>query len=820
MVLTQPGSESMGMFDDLIPSKTTGGMFDDLIPSTAGASRVDFDRPIADVRADIAKIPEGAQRDAAMKSWADAYVAKERKSGNAQDLGRLAINPQRVGDFVRNVAKGTIVGSFADELNAGTSAALHAITGGAAGAPYDESVAYQRATDRALQKEAPVQSAVEQIGGAFASGAPIAKAVMGPAKTVLGQAIRGAGVGGTAGYVAGFGEGEGDAQARHDYATSGEGKLLGMPPALMGLLAGATIPPAISGFSALGRKAAEVASPTAARVAANVRELPRRLGISASADGAIPETAGGRAAAEQIIANQLSRAGISADQIRAELDKLGDATRFHTSGRAQDATALVDLDPSLQRLAGSVARSSPEGGNVAKTFIEARQTGVTPPAASAAGIAETSGLPTRPMLAKPLTAEQSKRVLGTDFRAGSGNVVPMGQGERVQDALKRAFRLEDAKWHGHGGNALRTDQELLRLAKEEAQALYGATYQAGRGVDLRPVLQDTLRGWADRLKSEPQPVAREIQRVMRLFFTRDGELVSDIERFDKAKQFADGVIEKFFESPIGRNRYVGGVLNELKNDLLKAVDGITTKELGSKYATARGAFGSRMEARDALQMGRDAFKQDSDIGVDAFRSLTSDGQQKLFRLGLLSGYEKAAAHMKRGADKTQIFDNPRIQELLAEVIPRSRSGSAEFADRPERFGAFVGAEKRMIDTRNVVQGNSATAQRLRDDEAFGVMTKLSETVERFKSSASVTMLGVRAVEQMLDKMFGMRADTAASIARMLFTANPQQRLQVLAGIERRLGRNRFEQFTRLLEEYQRTVAVAGARQGAMPETTE
>jgi hypothetical protein len=170
-------------------------MFDDLIPH-----QVDFNRPIADVRADIAKIPEGPQRDKAMKAWADAYVAKERApnpdiptervtGSDGKTYEAVPAKAMPLNDVVRNVARGTLIGSFADELEAATEGFAHTITGGRIGAPYEENVAYQRALDRALDKEPG--STATQFVGALASGAPIAKAVLGTGKTLPGKVWRG-----------------------------------------------------------------------------------------------------------------------------------------------------------------------------------------------------------------------------------------------------------------------------------------------------------------------------------------------------------------------------------------------------------------------------------------------------------------------------------------------------------------------------------------------------------------------------------------------------------------------------------------------------
>ncbi len=804
----------MGMFDDLIPSaaaKAGGGMFDDLIPSG-----IDFSRPVKEVRAEIAKLPE-SQRKAALDQWADAYVAEERKGVKRMDIPGV-VNPQRLPDVVRNFAKGTIVGSFADELNAATNAGLHNITGGAFGAPYDESVAYQRAVDRALKNESPVGSTVTQVAGGLASGGPVAKAVFNRVKSVPGRMAAGGGFGTAYSYLSGAGEAEGDLEQRHE---------AGVDAAPTGLAVGSVLPPAISGGAKVAGMVSDAVSPTIARVGAWAQDIPRRIGMPASADGAMPGTRGSNAAAEQVIANQLHRAGISPDDLRAEIARIDEAGRFHTSGHAQDATALVDLDPSLQRLAGSAARQSPEAANTAKTFMEARQTGLTPVGKEPVQVAQT-GLPTRPRLAKPITGGQAEETLGSRFNTQENDIVPMGQGERIEDALKRSLLIKDTAHHGHASSASRTSQQISEAAKAEAKPAYEAAYRAGDNVDIRPAIVPVLTQWlkGDRLANEAEPVRALVARVAGLFAPK-GNVVSTVEKFDRTKQFIDGKIDRLFESLEGRNRYVGGLLNEFKNDLLRAMDAIKANNLGALYKEARGNWGSHAEARKAIELGQSVWKADSEVGIDAYRAMQEAGLEKLFRLGMLEGYRTAARTAKRGADKTALFDNPRIDALLAEVIPRTETSTgrvkmvggapAEFSNRPERFGRFIDNEKRMAETPRVVQGGSPTQRNIKDDEAYNIMNKFSETIEQFRSSASVAMLGVRAAEQLLSKLFGMRADTAQSIARMLFNADPIVRARVLNAVEARYGRDRLDQFTRLMEEYQRSVSAATSRQAAMPE---
>lgn len=818
----------MGAFDDLIPQTAGaaqkapiaagGGMFDDLIPKEQegpGLAVLDFNRPIADVRADIAKIPEGKARDTALNAWADAYVAKERAAVKANDAptGRLAINPGRIADTVRNVARGApFVGSFADELDAGTNAILHQITGGRVGAPYDESVAYQRALDRALSKESPVQSTVEQLAGGFAGGGPIAKGVIAGGKNVVDKALRGATVGGTYGYVSGVGNAEGDLAQRHDAALSGEGHLFGVSPAAAGVVIGGALPPVAGSLAWSGSKLSDIAGPTIARYVAEAKALPRRIGFPASADGAMPETAGGNAAAQQIIANQAVRAGLKPQDLPKFFEEADTARRLNSNSFAQNALAPVDIDPAFARLAASAGRASPEAAGYQANFNQTRQTGVTP----SGQLPPSAGLAHRPMLAAPMKGRDTQREFGSRFDTQENEVVPMGQGERVGDALRRSFLLEDAGHHGHGSNAYRTGQMLERQLKTEADKLYPKAWKEADDFDLLKPFEE-LRLMQNEI-NDPG-VRSALNRVMRLFTNATGNgaplgSASELRRFDLAKQRLDGLIDHYR----GKDTFLYRTLSKFKNDVLDAVHGgdRMSPTINKAYGEARGFYSTQKEAIDALEVGRSLFRGDADASIDAFRALETHGLQKLARLGYWSEYQKAAKNLPRGSDATKLFDNARSQEILAEMIPRSQSKSDVFHRRPEQFGKYIGNEKRMVTTSRIEQGGSPTQRNIKDDEAFDMMGKLSGAWDRIRSSGSVVGLSINAAEAMLNKLFGMRADTAASIARQLHTADPNMRRQVIEGVMARMGPSRFEHFTRLMQEHQKSLTAAGASQSATP----
>lgn len=781
----------------------TGNFFDQFDGSAPGQAvrpgdpppqnfDIDWSKPIPEVRAAIARLPT-EQRQAALRQWADAYVANEREG--RRNRGGVYGDLNAGSDAIRNVSRGTLVGSWLDEANALTQDVAHRVSGGRVAAPYAEAIEYERAQDRAIDKELGLGATATQVVGGLASGGP----VIAGAKTLAGRVGRGSLMGALHGYVYGSGNAEGDLSERN------EAGLQALP---IGVALGGAIPVGIAGAGRVAGAVGDAVSPTLARWGTDIRGTARRWGINASADGAEPAAApGARAAAEQVIANQLLRSNRSAHDLRTMLNEADEAARFHDPGRAQNVLAPVDLDPGLARLAGSAARQNTEAADMASTFMRARQTGQTP---AGRPLEVDAGLPHRPALARPLTGAQAEKKFGTRFGTPEDDLVPMGQFERMRDALKRAMRIEDAGHHGHGVNAYRTEQAILAAAKKEADELYTVAYRAGQNVSIAPEIEGVIKRWALRATDEPRPVAAQITRAIRLFQSGQGSVVNNLERFDKAKQFLDGEIEKLFTSLEGRNRYLGGILTVFKNEMLEAVDKLPN--VGSAYSAARGAFGSRMEMRDALELGRAVFRENSDIAADQFRALTK-GQQNLFRLGLLDSFEQHMGRQKRTADVTQVFESPRIQGILEEIIERSKGKGDVFHHRPERFGRFVQNEQSMVSTRNVVTGGSQTQRNKIDDQSFDT---LNSVVEQFRASPSIINIGLKFAETALNKLFGMRADTAASIARQLFTADPVARMTVLRNIEARMGPTRMAVFNQAMRQVAEEFATPiGTRQAVM-----
>ena len=744
----------------------------------AGAMAVqylDYGRPQPDVRADIAKL-DAKFRKAALAKWADTTVEREAAAGGVA---------KGVDDTVRTIARGTFLGSFADEANAATNAALNAVTGGRVGAPYDETLAYQRAKDKALDASSPVLSTAGQVAGALAGGGaamkaggsalerllgvavggPLAK--MAPAATLPGRMAQGVAAGATYGAAHGAGSAEGDLDQRLQNA---------LKESAIGGAVGGVATPLVEGAAAVVGKGADLLGPTIAKAGQGLENLRDRFALKASASS--PRQTGSEAAADRMIADQLQRAGVTPGQLQNRLAEMEDAVSFGAQGRAQNVLAPADLDPSLARLAGSVMRQQPEAGGVATGFQLTRQTGRT----NALPMPEIPGLPSRAAM--------------TEAAPGA---VPMGQYERVRDALRRALIVDVP-----GGTpstirtAHQTEQAIVTRARQEARQLYDAAYRAGQGVDLAGTVEPIIQRWTARMADEPAPVAAAIRRATRMFTAQSGP-VGNIQRIDKAKQFLDGQIEQLMESPVGRNRYLGGVLTEFKNEILSAVDAVPN--VGSAYRAARNAYADNMTMRDALRAGREAFRENSEVGVDQYRALATDGERRLFRLGLSDSFEQQIGRNKRTADITQVFENPRIEQMLQEIIPAGNQNMG--AGNAQKFGRYLQGEKSMISTRDATLGNSKTAERMADDRALEELQALTSQIATRPSATGVVM---SAVEASLNRLFGIGADTASAVAHRLFTADPRERAMLLSRLEGLVGPSRMQRFTEALREQQALVA--------------
>jgi hypothetical protein len=493
----------------------------------------------------------------------------------------------------------------------------------------------------------------------------------------------------------------------------------------------------------------------------------------------------------------------------------GRAGKFWSSGQAQNVTALGDLTPGLRRLASALARKYPEAARIQSDFITARQTGQVPRGASAAELAQR-GLPTRERFADPITGAQAEAQFGTTFGAGKKNPLPAGQGERLGDALERVYLLKDKRHHDIARSGVRTVEGIVKRAEEQARDSYAKAYAAHAGMSLRRTVSDVFSRHLARASLQESTATEAYLLKARKLFLRPQRSI-DLRQFDQVKRELDGMIRDDLAKP----KYVhrGGVLAALQRDLLDAVDS-ATGGLASPYKAARDLFSSEMALTDAYLLGRASLGDKAvrlrrtgpgqqitgtEITADTFNALETAGEQMLFRIGLMDAIRARPQTISVARSNLEIFDSPRVSQLIRVTVPRGKTKSGTYSDRHLRFGDYVEAERAMIETRDQVKGNSLTAQRIQDDLALGgleTVQAMQTFTDMWRGSSGLLNFGMKLLEWIVDRSFGIGNDRAAALSRMLFTANPAEQEAILGRLAAMHPAGRMARFNELMRRAQ------------------
>jgi len=613
------------------------------------------------------------------------------------------------------------------------------------GEEYSAALADERAKQAAFSRQNPGPSTAASIGGAFLTpGVGLATGMMRAAPSVLGRVGQAMKIGGGFGAAAGAGSAE-------------EGDRL--QGALTGGAIGAGVAPA---FPLVG-----------SMVNAGVRGVGNAVRGTNIATGRGP--AGAEAGADAAMNAKLASVGKTPADLRQAFDANQALGRFNSNSQIVPPSALTEMQPAFRRLGGSVVRSSDKGRQDAETFYRARQTGETPEGRTSDEMLSRYGLRTRNPLEPPQPRSKSDK-----------NPFAAGQHERIGEASKRGMRLYDSEHHGHGPNAYRTEQQLIEAGRAEAKKLFPEAYAP---ANARPFdLTDPFKALDERIALRSGRHAVVLGRARKLFLDpKTGKPLGEaghLERFQSAKeQLDDAIDETISKTP------------KLAHDLREFRRGVVAKakETNPKYAEANSAFSTNMQSREAMDLGRRALRENSDVTVDHFDALDR-GDQKLFREGFLETLYGKGLDKPRSHDVTRVFETQRVQDLLRRIVERSESKGDVFYNRPERLGAYVGAEKSMAESQRAILGGSPTADKLADDAAFSRQT-LKSLFQDFRGSPTAANLVMEAAVVGFTKIFGYREDVAMVLARRLFNASPEQIDKIIARLEAVWGKDKVSRLT-------------------------
>lgn len=679
--------------------------------------------------------------------------------------------PQPVGDEVRAEAKARVqqekeagldhmprfaeglpfIGGLLDEATGLIQSGLHTVSGGRIGEPYEMGLELERERSRRADEENPAMAATGKIAAGLTGLVPVARGgdailsagaraiTRNPTATVapLQSMIRPAEtVGGNIvkGVTTGAGIGAVEGFTRGEGDAGNRLEAAG-DTAKVGAGLGFAFPLIAAGASRAYGAAADLVEPTITRW-----------------------RSGPDAAAESILARKMARESISPQDRLRDLDAGQQSARMGSNSMATLPETIADTSPAMQRTLGSVYRAGGEAGTLTEKTLQARQRGPENP-----------------------------------YMTPVKDAAPDGQRARVLDSVQRVMGIKGAN------SAMQTDRQIMADQARTGQVLYKKAYENFDEFDLDPVIQ----GMALRAQQYPSPFAAQMQRAINLF--RQGGAgnnrpfwIDNIQRFDGSKKALDDMIEKAQRA--GSNNLVREFV-QFKDELLNAVHAFDDAGKATRnfpYLDARRTWGSAAENREAIEMGKAALRDGSEIGAENYRSLTP-GQQTLFRIGLNESYRNALARAKPGDDVSRLFQEPRVIELMREVIPRSKGKAAEFANRPERFGEVMRREQRMVQTRNRALGGSPTAERVQDDlELAGEVTRT--LWDRVRQAPGFYNLAMETIGAGMQRFFGYRQDVALAMARRMLESDPVVQRQILNTLAQRGGPDAFDQFVQLVDE--------------------
>lgn len=274
---------------------------------------IDFKQPEEHVREQIGMLPEG-ERETALRMWADDYVKDERADGGVG---------QRIGDTINRVSRSVPgVGTWIDELNAGTAAIQHNL--GVGGAPYEEAKAYQEAKDRAIDATETqtvgtlpligdvTTGGLEKAAGTVAGALAMPMARLMPGATALPTAVNVGGNAAAVGAVQGAGEGDGVAERAENALRSG-------------ILSGLVAAPLGAAVGGIAGRALPKATDDIARAAAQVGvDLPKAAAVEGT-KGTVTRAVAGRLKDIPVVGQPIVDAQKTAlDQLKAAGSRIAD----------------------------------------------------------------------------------------------------------------------------------------------------------------------------------------------------------------------------------------------------------------------------------------------------------------------------------------------------------------------------------------------------------------------------------------------------------------------------------------------------------------
>lgn len=348
-----------------------------------------------------------------------------------------------------------------------------------------------------------------------------------------------------------------------------------------------------------------------------------------------------------------------------------------------------------------------------------------------------------------------------------------GQGDRLSDDIARAI--------SNNRQFYETMDDLAAARSTDAAPLYQRAFSAGPVTNDRiekfvkdPIIQRGIKQGLEieRLEALAQNRTFNPTDYAIIGFNEAGDpimgKVPNMRLLDAAKKGLDQILEGYRSDVTGKLvlDQKGKAIDNVRRTFIAALD-----ELNPDYAAARAAWAGPSQSRDAMALGRDIFRKDSEVTAKAIADL-SDSDRQFFKAGVVRAIKDLADKAQDGADLTKrIFGSKAMRDKLRLAF-----------DSPEEYRAFADAIKREADMFNVARdvspkvGSQTTPRQLEgedlaDDPALTALGRLLVGDVGGAARQSAQAVGARAR--------GIRPDVAEGVVDRLFAPADQTALQRL-----------------------------------------
>lgn len=451
--------------------------------------------------------------------------------------------------------------------------------------------------------------------------------------------------------------------------------------------------------------------------------------------------------AADILNKTLERAGKTPDDIVRELNKGQEAAKFGPNSKSILPESLADL-----------------GGEATQSLLE--QTIIAPGK-------------TRTIVREKINNKQRgvKQPYSTEKLPDTVNEVQslFSQRERLLDNLARSLEIKGS------GTALKTDKQIAREIERQANPMYEKAFNQADDFDVSRAIANARLELEDMSGGIRSSMKKAIDRFDDLLIKNSKNLSASkkLIRFDNAKKALDDMISKKVRS--GQSEAVRS-LTIFKKSLLNTVHGgdRASPTMNTYYATARDFYSEGRQMQDAINKGRNAFKEGSELTSEMVKGM-SQSEIKMLRLGFYDAVKRSLGRKKSTDDSTQLFRQAEFAELHKAIAPHKKKRNSEYKPS-DQFGELLSREHRMVETKNML-GNSRTAFRLEGQKDFDRMAAFSHRMQNNGLASAI----IDSASLWLQSTFGMRETVAARLADLLTSTDPNRIKQAMSVIKRNYG---------------------------------